>query len=165
MELKNIRKNIAKIRGEIEAVKGALPPVAEIEQRVRAWLDDLVTPKQNIVDRLSGCFSRGENVGFLFELPQRSLINAGIGLALAAIGVDEMVKAAMEKAAQEDNGALRMTAAERDERLTGLLRDLYALEFDEENNLNGEPRREDIYFPAAVLQIPLEIAASAGLLK
>jgi len=162
--LSKIRAEIREVKAEAVAVKNALRPVAEIEAGVRHVLSEMADANNRMVDMVSNMFSHGHPIADLVSIPAGQLPKFALGMGVAAVGVDAIVKQAMEKAAGNDSGALRMSAAEQREQLEALERRLFDLELSEEENLNGEPRRLGCN-PAAVLNIPVEIAAAAGLLK
>lgn len=162
--LKQIRAEIAETRAEAIAVKHSIRPMSEIESGVRHTLNEMASAHDQIVNLIAGMFSHGTQISELSAIPPTQLPKHGYGLAISAIGVDNLIAAAKEKAESQDSGALRISVFERGEQLEALEHTLYCLELAEEEKLNGEPRRPNAN-AAAVLGIPLEIAEEADLLK
>lgn len=162
-QLKQIRADIEAVKNEIKRVDNSIQPVADIEASLRLYLNDLADPKRRLVDLAASIIAHGTPVNELLTMPPARLPQHAFGIALAAIGVDEIIKEAMAKATTEDSGALRLPAGERVHRLLELHRELYELELCEEESLGSAPRRPDVN-PAAALLIPLDVAEDNGLL-
>lgn len=162
--LKQLRADIAETQAEALAVKNALRPLAEIETGVRHVLGEMADASNRIVGMVSNIFSHGHPIADLVSIPAGQVPKFALGMALASIGVDAIIAAAKEKASANDNGALRMSTADRDGQLQALERQLYELQLAEEAALDGEPRRPGCN-AAAVLGVPLEIAEQHGFTK
>ncbi len=163
-------KSLAKIRAEIEVtqaealrVKHALPPIADIESTVRHVLSEMAGAQRKLITTTATIFSHGMSASELTALPATQLPKHAFGLAISAIGVEEIITQAKEIAAINDSGAMRLSAGEREERLDDLQRHLYELELAEEQRLAGAPRRPEAN-PAAVLGVPVDVAADYGFL-
>jgi small-conductance mechanosensitive channel len=162
-QLKQIRDDIAAVKAEIIRIDNSIPPVADIEALLRTYLTSLADPKRRLVDLAASILSHGTPVNELLNLPPTQLPQHAFGIALAAHGVDQIIAEAKTIAQTQDNGAMRLSADDRTDKLLELRRELYELELSEEENLADTPRRPDVN-PAAVLGVPMNIAESNGYL-
>ena len=85
------------------------------------------------------------------------------GLAIQSLGIENVIEAAKQRAAKDDDGRLRLSKADREERLLELAHSLYALEVEESGLLGDDCPRPDMNAAAAV-GIPANVAEAAGLL-
>lgn len=161
--LKQIRADIDAVNTEFKAVKGSIQPIDDIEARLRSYLTVMADPARRLVDLAANALAYGHPVSEIGQIQPSQLRIHALGLAVAAMGVDEIIAQAKAKAAAQDNGAPRMDQNEREERLEELSRERYALELQEEATLNGAPRRPGVN-AAAVIGIPLEVAIERDLL-
>jgi hypothetical protein len=162
--LKALRADIAETRAKAIAVKSALRPMEELEAGVRAMLEEMASAKDQVVTIISNIFAQGFPISDLVSHPTQQVPKFALGMALSAVGIDNLVEAAKKKAASKDSGALRMSLDDQEEQLEALQRQLYEMELQEESILNGAERRPGCN-PAAVLNIPVEVAAASGFLK
>ncbi|NTV71549.1 MAG: hypothetical protein HGA71_15560 [Azonexaceae bacterium] len=156
--LKTIRASIASLKTEIAQVKDSLRPVEELTSQLRAYIESLAAPYQRFISIAGSVISRGTPLNELVNnLPPSLLPAHTLGLVINASGVDTIVERAVELAKADETGAMRLSVAERDDRLAELRRELYALELIEETMLDGAERRPDAN-SACVLQVPLAAA-------
>lgn len=160
--LSTIRTQVDETRLQLAAVKRAQPPVAQLTEKVRARLQELADEAQTrLIDRMADVISHNASLHDIVPAPAQAAYHA-VGMAAMAIGVDNLVAQAAELAATRDNDVLRLTDAEKADRLDELSRRLYALEL-QEVELSADDLRPGIN-GAALLQIPLDVAIDAGLI-
>ena len=160
--LSAIRAAIEKIDAETVSVTNSQRPVAELENDLRSYLSSMAAPRTELVNLCAGVISSSTPLNLLTGHPN-SLAQRGFGLAVAALGIESVIREAMERAKALDTGCLRMTAEDRAERLAELAHARYVAELDEETALDGATRRAGIN-AAAVLHIPADVAEQAGLI-
>ena len=161
MNLTTIRKNIDSINKELRLVEKAVPPVEYQEERLRSQLTEMANAKARLIQFAADALNGGQ-----LELtpPAPLVAEHGFGLAVQAIGVDQIIEEAKRLAASKDNGALRLTPSEQFDRLNTLRRERYALELEEEKVRGSASRRADVT-PAAVLGLPVDEAEDGGFLS
>ena len=161
--LNTVRAKVDETRLQLAAVKRALPPVDNLVAKVRARLQELADEAQTrLVDRMADVISHNGSLHDIVPAPAQAAYHA-VGLAALALGVDTLVAQAAELASTRDNGALRLTDSEKADKLADLSEKLYLLELAEVE-LSADDLRPGIN-GAALLQIPLEVAADCDLLE
>lgn len=152
---------------DLQAAEQALPPLAEVESRLRATLENAAESWRRFVSRLADKFSAGDGRTTLRQLAGGVDLAADLALAAAidAHGVDRLLERARDEAARVQPQAVRLAAADRAEALALLRRQRYELEaqlaglhFED-----GGPVPDGIN-AAALLGLPVEVADHAGLL-
>lgn len=167
-----IRKSIAALSAEILQVEAARPPREELEAQAVSALQDAMQPLVTFRRRLAGVLAGGRraNLGDFVADAHRAEAFGKIafGLAIEQAGGPAAVvaAAAAEAAAQEPAGTLRLPRAARAAKLEELRRRRHELELQEAQLLEefGGERRPDAGMPA-ILGIPAEVAAEAGLFR
>ncbi|PKO27972.1 MAG: hypothetical protein CVU32_01820 [Betaproteobacteria bacterium HGW-Betaproteobacteria-5] len=157
-DLKKIRVQIDGLKAEIAKVNSALPPVDEQVALLRGYLVSLTEPYQRFMSLAAGVVSRGVTINELINnIPPSRLPIHALGIGLAAHNVDNVIEQVLERAKAEDNGALRLSTDDREDRLAELRSELYMAELAEEAALDGAERRPGAN-SACVLGIPLAAA-------
>lgn len=162
-----LRNAIADLKAEIQEVDNAGLPASECEAALRQVLAEAGMAFDAMKRRAAECLAIGEmpTLQFLAGNPvgPNGPTQIALGAALAAYGPDRFIKEAREAA--DGAQGLRMTAAQRLEKLRNLRRHLYELELAEEEIIEqtGEARRPDVS-AAAVLGLPLDVVEDTGLL-
>lgn len=159
-----IRERIAQIKDQIHAVTLAQPPFDDQVAILRRHLEDMTEPVDALVERCADVLVYGHPVGDVTGHPDRTAHNA-LAAALAALGTEHILAAAIERAraADANQGILRMAADERAERLQELRQKLYALEIEEEAARGKESRRADVS-AGVLLGLSYEQAEERGLI-
>jgi hypothetical protein len=159
--LKTVRLEISKLQKEYGQTAKAIPPLAETEQKLRGYLEMLANSHSRLIEYSAFCLNSGivsDMLPAAVFLPEQAF-----GLAVRALGIDQIIEQAKARAAAEDKGTLRLSKADKAARLLDLARKMYALEIEEAGLLNGECPRPDCNAAAAV-GIPADVAENFGLL-
>jgi len=153
---------------DLQAAEQALPPAAEVESRLRETLGAAAEGWHRFTARIAAELATGTGHVTLRQLHGGVDLGADLPLAgaLAAHGVDRLLKQARDEAAKVLPQPVRLTADEKAEAIAALSRQRYELEaqiaslhFEE-----GAALPENIA-AAALLGLPLEVAEDAGLLR
>jgi hypothetical protein len=169
-QLTKIRRELDNVNSEIASVQNALPPIAERLNDVAQALELLTAPWNDFVAQAAEQVVLWDRPITLSSLtPHRfnaeNIAELGLAAAIASYGAKELRDAIRQKAAEiAHEGQLRLTATERATRLKDLYIQRYRLEFTEEQNLDGAPRRPGVN-AAAVMGVPLEVAQEHHLLE
>jgi hypothetical protein len=161
--LKSLRDEIERNLAQTTQVQNSQRPIAELEQELRAYLETLTAPRNALVNLCAAVLNANMPLNELTGHPNQ-LAGRAFGMALSSIGADSIIQDALAKAKANDTGCMRLATEERDERLVELAKHRYLLELEEEQLL-GENERRPQANPAAVLQIPADVAEQAGLLE
>lgn len=152
---------------DLQAAEQALPPLAEVEQHLRATLEAAVSGWQKFAGRIAAELAAGNGRVTLRQLVGGVDLGADLPLAgaIASFGIDKILKQA-RTAAEAMPQAVRLSADEKAEALAVLSRQrfeleaqLAALHFED-----GAALPEGIA-AAAMLGVPLDVAGGAGLLR
>lgn len=152
--LKSVRARIEKLRSNLAAVEKSVPPLADLTEKLRGRLNALV-PVDDLVRNASSALLSG-NFEMLHPETPAGMTKAAFGLAVAAIGVDKIVEAALAQAADRDDGRLRMSPGDRAEQIQNLRIAIYSEELIEQELIGNEAQRPDVS-GAALLGIPLGV--------
>lgn len=164
-----IREKIAALKTEIEATRRAGLPVEQVEATLRDALGLAESNYREMIGELGRALSSGQPVSLSDLLLHRERAESVDSLLLAyavrSIGIEGIVRDAQAAAEGFQQAALRMTDAEREQRLADLRQELYEAELAEEQlvEVDGLARRPDASV-ACVLGLPYQIAAEHGLL-
>lgn len=167
--LETLREKIAGLKNEIEATRRAGVPAEQVEATLRDALAVAEASYEEMVAGLGRCLAGGHPVGAVDLMGHRERAESVdallLGFAVRAIGAEAIVQDAREAAASLPQAKLRLTDTERQAQLAELQEALYQAEAAEEQLVEseGHGRRPDAS-AAAVLGLPFEIAAEAGLL-
>jgi hypothetical protein len=160
--LSAVREEIANLSRDMKEVDNALRPLKEIEADLRSFLAALTKPRDEFINKCVDVLSQGLPVTTLIGHPNL-LAEKAFGLALAGIGVDLIVDAALTRTNAKKSNVLRLPHTERAERLATFAKALYIAECEEEQLL-GLAERRPCANAAAVLSVPIDVAEKAGLL-
>ncbi len=160
--LKTIRARIADLTAEIKAVEKSIPPAADLENQLRASLQEQADSVNTLIENCAFALSTGD-MGRLFVDP-RVLAQKAFGMALHSVGIGPIVQAAKDRAAELDTGRLRMPTSEKRKRLSELKAARYLAELDEQELIGTEAQRPDVS-GAALLGIPLDVVEASDLLE
>ena len=152
---------------DLQAAAQALPPVAEVEQHLRATLEAAVSDWQKFAGRIAAELATGTGHVTLRQLTGGVDLHPALPLAgaIASFGIDRIIKTARAEAEKLPQ-AVRLDAAARAEAVALLSRQRFALELD----LAGLHFEDGAALPesinaAALLGLPLDIAEAHGLLR
>lgn len=159
--LKTIRSRIADLSAEIKAVDNSIPPAADLENQLRAHLQQQADSVNTLIENCAFALSTGD-MGLLFVDP-RVLAQKAFGMALDGVGIGRIVQAAKDRAEELDTGRLRMPTSEKRQRLVDLKRERYLAELEEQEVIGTADQRPDVS-GAALLLIPLDVAEDAELI-
>lgn len=164
-----LREKIAELKREIEATRRAGLPAEQVEATLREALAVAEASYEEMVAGLGRCLAGGHPVSTVDLMGHRERAESVdallLGFAVRAVGAETIIQDATEAAANLPQAKLRLSDAERQARLAELSRALYQAEAEEELLVESEGRaRRPDASTAAVLGLPLEIAAEAGLL-
>lgn len=167
--IESLRADIARLKTEIEATRRAGLPAEQVEMMLREALSLAESNYRSMTQELGRSLANGAVITLsdLMAHAQRaeSVDSLLLGFAVRAIGAESIVADAQQAAASLPQAKLRLTDAERQARLAELSRALYQAEAEEELLVESEGRaRRPDASTAAVLGLPFEIAAEAGLL-
>lgn len=167
--IESLREKIAELKREIEATRRAGLPVEQVETALREALAVAESSYREMVAGLGRCLAGGHPVGAADLMAHRERAESVdvllLGFAVRSVGAENIVADAQQAAASLPQAKLRLTDAECQARLAELSQALYQAEVEEEVlvEAEGRARRPDAS-TAAVLGLPFEIAAEAGLL-
>lgn len=167
--LAELRAAIVALKAEIREVSNAGLPADACEDRLRATIDGAAEAFEAMKRRAAGCLAAGElptlQILMDYSTKPETPAQIALGAAMLAYGKTRFIDEVRDAAADLADDGLRMTAAERLERLRDLRRRLYQLELAEESMIEetGAPRRIDAN-PAAVLGLPIDVAEDEQLL-
>lgn len=168
--LADLRCLIAEIKQDIQEVDNAGLPAKDCEAALLQCLGKATTAFDALKRRAAECLAAGElpTLQYLTGHPvgPNAPAQLALGAAVASYGADRILAEARQAAAKmAGTDGLRLTFADRQEKLHSLRCQLYKCELDEEALImaTGEARRLDAN-PAAILGIPLAFADEAGLL-
>jgi len=151
---------------DLQAAEQALPPLAEVEGRLRETLDAAAEGWHRFTERIAAELATGTGHVTLRQLVGGVDLHPDLPLAgaIAAFGIDKILKSAHAEAGKLPQ-AVRLDSEAKAQAIAALSQERYDLEmqlaglhFD-----TGEPLPEGLS-PAALLGIPADIAEAAGLL-
>lgn len=155
------------VRADLDAAQNALPPLAEVEAALRETLEAAVDVWHRFTGRIAAELSAGDGRTHLRHLAGGVAVSPDLALAgaIAALGIDHLLKSAHAEAAKAQPQPVRLSAGEKAEALAVLRRQRYALELDlaTAHFEAGEPLPEGLN-AAALLGVPVEVAEAHGLL-
>lgn len=168
--LAQLRSSIESLKIEIAEVAAAGLPAEECERELARVLDQAQAAHRRMIESAAAALATGElpTFGMLTDYASNrtgTLIEFAIGMAVAAHGTDALVAAAKTEAKKLQGASMRLPAAEKQQRLDDLRRELFLLEQDEEAliEVHGGERRHDCNV-AAALGIPIDAAEEFDLL-
>lgn len=161
--LKTIRAQIEKLTAERVTVAAAIPPVEVCEIKLREHLKQLAAPLDEFISNCAYVLN-GSGTGDTTPATPPMLARAAFGVHLSPERIESIVDAAKARAVDLNAGQLRLTDAEKAERLIDLDQRIYALGLEEQLVIGDELQRREVN-AACVLGVPIGAAIQFNLLK
>lgn len=168
--LHGTRERIHDLRDELELVRHAGLPDAEVEESLRRVLDQSERQFRRVIESAGEAIAGGRyaTLAEMFDHQQRAETMAlvAVGGAVFNMGTHRFVTLAREHASTLEGPPLRLSSRERRERIEDLQRQIFELETEEERlrEAAGEAHRPDCDV-LPLLGIPHSVCVDHGLLR
>lgn len=152
--LKSIRAHIAELQRKLAETEKAIPPAADLEAQLRGRLASIAPVKELVENAALGLLTG--SFGSLTPETAPVLAKHAYAMAVEAVGIENIIRAAVKEATERDDGRLRLTPEDRLEAIFNLRVAIYGEELAEQELLGNEPQRPDVS-GAALLRLPLDV--------